>query len=289
MNGNSVFILFFYLIVVVLITATIVMLLRAVTCPTPTNTTLNASYYMEPFWATDDDAVLSKMKQKMSEVQSVKEQLQASIDELGDVADETCDIMRNVEKGFVSNASALSEAELELSQQEQQQRLEQKTRRARLNFQQRKKTFAALKGLTAPVYECFFASPNDVAAVQDELMTEVDSLEKVLDSAEIVAANVKAEQVGSLLRFNFPYLTKGFGEIETFVDTTATPAQLLARADKALGKAYAFMKTISQLQADVSDQKNLQDALTNKGKNLLKGDISEADIRKSKEVTAGLV
>jgi len=281
MNVSNLFVLFFYLIVVALIITIIITLLRAITFPTPTNNVLNTSHYMEPFWASDDDATLSKMKQKTAEIQAVKEQVQASVDELGDVADETCDIMRNVEKGFVSNASALSEAELELPQEEQQQRLEQKTRRARLNFQQRKKTFGALN---KPVYECFFASPNDLAAVQDELTTEVDSLEALLDNAEIMAANVKAEQVGSLLRFNFPYLTKGFGEIEEFADA---PAALLARADKALGKAYTFLKTISQLQADVSDQKSLQGALINKGKNLLKGDVSEADIRKSKEVTSG--
>jgi hypothetical protein len=255
-----------------LLIAGIILLIQNITCKSgPANV-------YEHF--DDSDDYLSNLKTKLTHVKKAIDTIQNDMDVVNDAADETCDIMKNVEDTYISNGSAPSDdSEYSMPQSVQQDRLKQRRARAAKNFKVQQNLFIESHN-KHPLLECF-ASPEDVGEAEQNLNDSVRELTSLLDSAEMKLAVTKGEQTWMTLLFNAPYLKKAIDSTtpktsENF--DTVKGADILSKADELVGKANTLHARFQQVHDQVKTQKTVATSLTKKSGDLQKGKISQSDI-----------
>jgi len=238
----------------------------------------------EPF--TNSPSYYDSIQERIASIRDMKRALGDGLDDLDDSADETCDIMRQVEDIYVSNNSAPNDAsEYNLPQSMQDARMGRRKKRAEASFTNKKHQYSAIYKV-APVYECFNGE-EDIVGAEEELRTEILDVERIIDTAEMKGAVAKGEQVSSLLGFNATFLKRGIPNIiESFANSTKNAMvdisnlsgpDLLAYADQLIGKGATVREEVSKLKAAVATQKMAAKALTNKSADLQRGDIRATD------------
>ena len=157
-------------------------------------------------------------------------------------------------------------------------RTEDRKTRAVRRFEEEKKMFVALHK-QKPVLECFSASPDDIAAAEDELSEQVNDLVTIMDTAEVKMAVIKGEKIYSLLGFNSQYLKKAVDAItpEGFWSELRGSA-LLSKADELIGIAITFHEKMQDLKKAVNIQKQTASLLNKKQSDLQKGNVAPSDI-----------
>lgn len=258
---------------VTLVIAFIMMLVKRATCAQSSDL---PTY--EPFETSRADGTLVAIKTRINDLRAAGDLVQDALDTLNDAADETCNIMSEVEEVYVGNSSAPSdESEFNLPAEIQKKRQQERERRARLRFAEERKLYAAVT--KKPVYECFSASADDVAEAEQELSMLVNDITSILDTAEVKLAAEKQEKIRSLLNFNARYLKKAVNAATAegfWADLKG--AALLAKADELLGKAKTIYGEIMALKQDVKVQRQVANGLTKKASAIANGEFNEADI-----------
>lgn len=264
---------------------------------------------------------LQMINDRIERVRAEKERLQRDLDDLGDITDDTCSILKMVEERYIGNAMApTDETEYDLPPAIQKQRQEQRKKRAQERFQQEKKLYAAAnKGAT--VYECFEDAPKDVSkddleAAEAILQKEIEELHSLLDSAEVQLSVKRGKEVYSLLGFNAKFLQKGIDAVkppEGFMNYF-TGGTLVTKADALIGKSQAIREQfanvkdaaiakrkdqliqesnvllnrldtthswVQEMKQEVANQKAAALALNKKTSDLQKGKVSDADVANS--------
>lgn len=235
---------------------------------------------------TEDDQ-LAAIKKRIQGIQTIKENIQSDLDDLNDAADDTCNIMKQVEDSYIASVSVPSDdSETDLSVEMQRRRDADRNARAKRRFEGEKRMFVALHK-QAPLLECFSASPDDVANAEQELRDQVDEMTLLLDNAEIKLAAEKGAKVNSLLAFNAQYLKKAVDAItvkEGFW-SELRGAALLSKADELIGIALSFHESMQALKQSVSIQKKTAAALNKKKRELDQGNFAPSDIAHSAMAT----
>jgi hypothetical protein len=258
---------------VTLVIAVIMMLVKRATCAQSSDL---PTY--EPFEPSRADGTLTAIQTRIKDLRAAGDLVQDALDTMNDAADETCNIMREVEEVYVGNSSAPSDpSEFDLPAEIQKKRQQERERRGRLRFAEERKLYAAMT--KKPVYECFSASSTDVAEAEQELSMLVNEITGILDTAEVKLAAEKQEKIRSLLNFNERYLKKAVNAATAegfWADLKG--AALLAKADELLGKAKTIYGDILALKQDVKLQRQVANGLTKKAVALGNGEFSQSDI-----------
>lgn len=258
---------------IVLLIAGIITLVRSARCSAAD------TIRYEPFEPSATDGRLTAIKQRISDLRAATDLVQTALDDMNDAAEETCNIMKEVEEVYVGNSSAPpDESEFNLPAEQQKQRRADRERRAKLRFAEERKLFGSITG--KPVLECFVASDSDVQEAETELSFMVNEATAILDNAEVKIAAEKKEKIRSLLNFNARYLKKAVNAAtaEGFWADLKGPA-LLSKADELLGKAKTLFAEIQELKRDVKLQRQAVKGLTKKASNLADGKFEANDIQ----------
>lgn len=254
--------------VVAAVLMTILMLLQARGCDAP----LSNAY--EPF--TSGAALI---KDRISRIQNAKGIIQDDIDRLGEIEDETCAIMSQIQEVFIKNSSAalLNEEEYDLPADTQAKFADQRKRRAKIRWEENKKLYSGLRK-NVRLLECFTSS--DTTDAQETLATEVAELETIIQSPIVRGILRRVESTRASLGFNEEQLNKGLGPaiVETSIVNEGFVSQLrgvplLIKADELLGKALAFHTAINELQNEVQTQSNTTKNVLSTSSDILSGNI----------------
>ena len=229
----------------------------------------------EHFQASSADGLLVEYKKRIPKVKSIKEQLEKDMELLSDMADDTCNIMAQIQDTYVGNSVAPSdEDEYNLPKAQQEKLQETRKRRGILRFEEEKKQYMALNQRKT-ILECFSADGDDLAEAEQTLSDEVSDLLAVIDSAEVRIAAEKGEKIDSLLGFNAKYLKKALdtATVEGFFMELKGTA-LIAKADELIGKAITVHDKIMMLKGKVVQQKRAAKSLNAQAANLDDGNFS---------------
>ena len=255
-----------------LLIAGIILLIQSITCKS------GSPNVYEHF--DDSDDYLSNLKTKLTQVKKAIDTIQNDMDVVNDAADDTCNIMKNIEDTYISNGSAPSDdSEYSLPQSVQQEHLKQRKARAAKNFKVQQNLFIESHN-KHPLLECF-ASSEDVGGAEQSLADAVQELSGLLDNAEMKLAITKGEKTWMSLLFNAPYLKKAIDSTtpktsENF--DTVKGADILSKADELVGKANTLHARFQQVHEQVHTQKMVAGSLAKKSGDLQKGKISQSDI-----------
>jgi hypothetical protein len=267
--------------VVAIVITSIIALIRYNTCsPHP-------GYY-EPFEDTGLSKSISDMRARIQHIQGIKDSLSTTMEEVNDAADDTCDILKQIEDSYVSSGSAPSdETEYSLPQATQDKRMAERKKRAEKRFTTEESVFKSVS--KRQLLECFANNDqaeetkdltDEAAATQQELTDELSELQTLIDNAEIQAAVNKIDQINARLMFNAPYINKGLKSVtEGFDDDQPiTPDALIAKADVAIAKALAVREQLTAVKDAVEKQKYVSRLLNQKRENLQNGNVDESDL-----------
>ena len=231
------------------------------------------------------DATVSAMKKRTEQLRALKERIQSDMDNLNESSDDVCNILKEIEDSYVSNAMApTDEAEYSLPADIQSQRKAERKRRALLRFKEEQKLYGTI--YKKPILECFYADGADVAAAEEELKIEVASMQALLDTAEIKMSATRLEKTRGLMGYTAQQLKKvvdamtskpkeGWADVPA--DENLHGAKLIAEADRLLGIASTFHKEILQLRQDVLIQKDTAGQIKQKQKAVGNGQLTESD------------
>jgi hypothetical protein len=228
-------------------------------------------------FANSDDDYLTQLKSRIESLSAVKNKVEDAVASLNDSADETCNIMKELEQVYVGNSAAPSDpSEFSLPKAIQEKRRSDRERRAVSRFAEERALFSA--AARSPILECF-AAGNSVTEAETELAGLCDELTVVLDSAEVKMMDVKKQKIRTLMDFNGRYLKKALNTAtaEGFYSDLRGPA-LLVKADTLLGKASTIYDDIMALKNDVKLQRTAVNQLTKRGADLQNGNYKQADI-----------
>ncbi len=221
------------------------------------------------------DGLLVEYKKRIPKVKSIKEQLERDMETISDMADDTCNIMAQIQDTYVGNSAAPSdEDEYNLPKAQQEKLQENRRRRGILRFEEEKKQYMALNQRKT-ILECFSADADDLAEAEQTLSDEVSDLLAIIDSAEVRLAAEKGEKIDSLLGFNAKYLKKALDTATVegfFLELKGTA--LIAKADELIGKAITVHDKIMMLKAKVAQQKRAAKSLNVQAANLEQGNVS---------------
>jgi hypothetical protein len=226
---------------------------------------------------SDSDALVSMMTKKISEIQTIKSQIEADTDDLATTADDVCDIVKRYEAGFVDDYAALKDNEYDLPVEVQKKRTEERRRRGILAWKNKKEVWSAVN--KKPLYECFYAEAADVEATRAELETEVNELASILDNATIVAENTKRSQLSGTVDFTKPLLVDATSQAYA-VDTVKTEgfatsaADLIARANLLIGRAQTMHRELLALKTSTVDLKQADKLLNQRRSALSQGKLT---------------
>jgi hypothetical protein len=258
-----------------IIQAGIAMLLIAAIVLFIKRVSVNPGPVYEHFEASSDDGLFIEYKKRIPQIQSIKDQLETDIDALNDMADDTCNIMSQIQDIYVGNSMAPSdEEEYNLPQANQTKLQEARKRRAVLRFEDEKKQYMALNNRKT-ILECFSADQDDLAEAEQTLSDAVTDLIRVIDTAEVRMAAEKGEKIDSLLGFNAKYLKKALdaATLEGFMQQLKGTA-LIAKADELIGQAITVHNKLIELRKNVDQQKRAAKSLNVQAANLDKGIIN---------------
>ena len=252
--------------------AAIVLFIRNATCP---KTSINSYEHFE-------DSYASALNARIKNVQNAINNIQGDLDTYGDSADETCDIMKNVEATFISSKSAPSdESEYSLPRETQNFNFERRKKYAAKRFKSEISDFETSK--EHKLLECFTDS-QDTGALEDNLRSGIDTLTKLIDSSELKIAVDKGSQIWYTLLFTAPHLKKAVNvtTVESFGETLLTGGDLLSKADELVGKANTLHQQFAALMDQVKKQKQINSTLTKKAGDLQNGKASDTDVQSVK-------
>ncbi len=232
---------------------------------------------------SDSDALVSMMTKKISEIQTIKSQIEADTDDLATTTDDVCDIVKRYEAGFVDDYAALKDEEYDLPAEVQKKRTEERRRRGILAWTRKKDVWTAVN--KKPLYECFYAEAADVEAKRAELETEVNELASILDNATIVAENTKRSQVSGTVDFMKPLLVDATSRAYAVdaVDAVksegfaTSAADLIARANLLIGRAQTMHRELMNLKTASIDLKRSDKMLNERQGSLSKGKLTPAE------------
>lgn len=229
---------------------------------------------------SDSDALVSTMTRKISEIQTIKSQIESDTEDLATTTDDICDIVKRYESGYIDDYSALKDDEYDLPVAVQKQRTEERKRRGFLAWKNKKDVWMAVN--KKPLYECFYASDGDVEAKRAELETEVNSLASILDNATIVAENTKRGRLQGTVDFMTPLMfdatTRAYAVDAVKTEGFAVPAtSLIARADVLIGRAQTMHKELLKLKNDAVELKRADKTMNQRRNNLSQGKITPAE------------
>jgi hypothetical protein len=229
---------------------------------------------------SDSDALVSTMTRKISEIQTIKSQIEADTEDLATTADDICDIVKRYESGYVDDYAALKDDEYDLPVEVQKQRTAERKRRGILAWKNKKEVWMAVN--KKPLYECFYATSGDVEAKRAELETEVNMLASIMDNATIVAENTKRERLQATVNFMTPLMfdatTRAYAVDAVKAEGFAVPAAgLIARADVLIGRAQTMHKELIKLKAEAVELKKADKTLNQRRNNLSQGKITPTE------------
>ena len=227
--------------------------------------------YLLTFWCSEGFADADPIGQRIKALQTMRNTLTKDLESLDDAADAACDVTKQIEDSYVSNNSApTDESEYQLPPNIQKERQEKRNVRTKKRFEEEKKRYSVLKN-TDPIYECF---EDAVKAKEDELRSELEDVQRILDTAEAKAVAAKGLRLQSLLGFNAGYLKKG---VSTVTEGFATGSALLAAADDLVAKGNAVHADIVKITTAVKNQQAIAKGVFQKTQNLQNGKVSEQD------------
>ena len=230
--------------------------------------------YYEHFESPNDWSV-SAIRSRIDKIVNLKEGLLAYAEDISILADETCMIMKTVEDKYVRNASQLkNEEDYEKPRDEQDRMIKQRETLAKKRFAEQQSMYAAVNG-QKPLLECFYADNDDVASAESELNLQLNEMEKILNTAEVKAAALKKEKIGTTLGFSMNYLSDAVKSLETpkvegFYSELSGPA-LIAKADAMIGKAASLKNELEDLRRQIDKQNDMIRILNSKQKNEARG------------------
>lgn len=268
--AGSILFYMFVLIVIILLISGIGMLLNMRSCA-------GASPGAYEQFANKGDSYLAQLKSRIESITAAKNKVEDAIASLNDTADETCNIMKELEQVYVGNSAAPSDpSEFSLPSAIQEKRRADRERRAVSRFAEERALFSA--AAQSPILECFSAG-NSVAEAETELAGLCDEITVALDSAEVKMMDVKKQKIRTLMDFNGRYLKKALNTAtaEGFYSELRGPA-LLVKADTLLGKASTIYDDIMTLKNDIKLQRSAVNQLTKRGTDLQAGNYKPADI-----------
>jgi len=259
---------------ITLVCAGIVLLIRSMTCAKDQPVNLYEHF-------ADSDSYLKNLKKRIPKVKKASETIQNDLDILSESADDTCNIMNNVEETYISSKAIPSDdSEFDLPKEAQQKKMDRRQARAKKNFQLEKDAFVKTNGA---LLECFTddSSADDIADAEEELNDAIGELTQVLDGAEMQMAIEKAQKTWFSLLFNAPYLKKAIDATtpktsENFENQKGL--ELFIKADELVGKANTLHAAIVEFVKKVKEQKTVAGALTKKSADLQNGKVDQSDI-----------
>jgi len=260
---------------ITLVCAGIVLLIRSMTCAKDQPVNLYEHF-------ADSDSYLKNLKKRIPKVKKASETIQNDLDILSESADDTCNIMNNVEETYISSKAIPSDdSEFDLPKEAQQKKMDRRQARAKKNFQLEKDAFVKTNG--AKLLECFTddSSADDIADAEEELNDAIGELTQVLDGAEMQMAIEKAQKTWFSLLFNAPYLKKAIDATtpktsENFENQKGL--ELFIKADELVGKANTLHAAIVEFVKKVKEQKTVAGALNKKSADLQNGKVDQSDI-----------
>lgn len=262
----------FVIIVIVLLISGIGMLLSKQKC---SGGAAAAGAYEQ--FANENESYLAQLRSRIESITAAKNKVEDAVATLNDTADETCNIMKELEQVYVGNSAAPSDpSEFSLPKAIQEKRRADRERRAVSRFAEERVLFSA--AAQSPILECF-AAGNSVTEAEDELAGLCDEITVALDSAEVKMMDVKKQKIRTLMDFNGRYLKKALNTAtaEGFYSELRGPA-LLVKADTLLGKASTIYNDIIDLKNDIKLQRAAVNQLTKRGTDLQAGNYKPADI-----------
>ena len=236
---------------------------------------LGIKYLLSTFWCTEGFEDKDPVGQRIKALQTMRDTLTKDLEALDDAADAACDVTKQIEDSYVSNNSApTDESEYQLPQDVQADRQQKRNARTKKRFEEEKKRYSVLKN-TEPIYECFEdKDADDTAAKEEELRSEIEDVQRILDTAEAKAVAAKGLRLQSLLGFNAGYLKKG---VSTVTEGFATGSALLAAADDLIAKGNAVHAEIVNITSAVKTQQAVAKGVFQKTQNLQNGKVSDQD------------
>lgn len=228
-------------------------------------------------FANEDESYLAQLRSRIESITAAKNKVEDAVASLHDSADETCNIMKELEQVYVGNSAAPSDpSEFSLPAAIQEKRRTDRERRAVSRFAEERKLFSA--AAQSPILECFNAG-NSVSEAEVELAGLCDEITTALDSAEVKMMDIKKQKIRTLMDFNGRYLKKALNTAtaEGFYSELRGPA-LLVKADTLLGKASTIYNDIMELKHDIKLQRTAVNQLTKRGTDLQAGNYKPADI-----------
>ena len=226
------------------------------------------------------DDYVPNLKARIQKVQSATDMIQNDLDTLGDSADETCEIMKDMESSFISSHSAPpDDSEYSLPHDQQKVKVDRRKANAKKRFASSIATYEESKGVRT--LECFADATSDavVEALEDDLRSGIDTLAKLIDSSELRMAVEKAQKVWYTLLFTSPLLKKAVDAVTTEAfDTLLQGGNLLSKADELVGKATTLHEQFLRIVNEVGKQKSVNISLNKKSAEIQNGKASTKDI-----------
>jgi len=232
---------------------------------------VGVKYLLTTFWCTEGFVDKDPYGQRIKALQKMRDTLTKDLEALDDAADAACDVTKQIEDSYVSNNSApTDESEYQMPPDIQKERQQKRNIRTKKRFEDEKKRYSVLKN-TDPIYECFEDADK---AKEDELRSELEDVQRILDTAEAKAVAAKGLRLQSLLGFNAGYLKKG---ASTATEGFATGSALLAAADDIIAKGNAVHAEIVNITKAVKNQQAIAKGVLQKSDNLQNGKVSQQD------------
>jgi len=227
--------------------------LAAAKAAIPTNisnlvTATRRSNLYEP--VTEGFADGSILNETLTKVQQVTQGLQKSLDTLSTATDDTCSVMRGIEKRFLDNVTAPEGDGTPPSPAEAKEIKAQKLPGAKKQWSQKKQDWSATHGQISMI-ECF------TDGSLSELIAANQQLTDLLASAPVqrVVAQVKSLQTSAM--FSQSYIDQLVAKLngEAFTNLDPTPEDTIATSRKLIAKAMDVQASITKILDSTSTLK----------------------------------
>jgi len=211
----------------------------------------------------------SNINQILKKVQTATQALQKSLDTLSTATDDTCFVMRGIERRFIDNATAPEGEGVTPSPAEAKEMKAQKLPGAKKQWNQKKQDWSDTHGQVSMI-ECF--SDGSLS----ELVAANQQLSDLLASAPVqrVVAQVKSLQTSAMFSQSYidQLVAKLTGEsFENPEDTITTSNKLIARAsevqasiNKILDSTNTLKKNYATIDAKSNDPNTVNNLAANK-------------------------
>lgn len=183
----------------------------------------------------------TNMNQTLKKVRQITRALQKSLDTLSTANDDTCSVMKGIEKRFLDNATA-PDGEEDVSPAEAKEIKARKIPVAKKQWAQKKQDWSATHEKIAMI-ECF--ADESV----NELVEANEQLSDLLDSTPVQRVVAKIKSIQTSASFSQFYIDQLVEELtkESFANLNATPEATIATSNKLIAKANDVQLSISKI------------------------------------------